>query len=222
MIISEHHDESLIVMRRKLCWEISDIMYLPLRVVNYEYKQSPLNASLGEKLRNWSMVDLMLHKTFNETLWIQISRYGQDFWKELEFFNIQKKRIFEFCNPIITLAKAEASKVRNTLELNEYIVIPESPWGSEYKIDYVWCLMSKIDLVVFRNIIRVKEYPKLCNHLYRKFKHIPLTTFRKYRNSSKVRLNPMFCSQNRTSPNSTFQVPYSVLLRSTIYTPKYP
>ena len=35
ILIAEHLDESLVVMRRRLCWEISDIVYFPLRVKNY-------------------------------------------------------------------------------------------------------------------------------------------------------------------------------------------
>ena len=37
VIIAEHLDESLVVMRRRLCWEISDVVYFPLRVKNYRY-----------------------------------------------------------------------------------------------------------------------------------------------------------------------------------------
>ena len=47
LTIVEHYDESLIVMRRKLCWEISDILYLPLRIGNYSREQRNHRGSNG-------------------------------------------------------------------------------------------------------------------------------------------------------------------------------
>ena len=66
---AEYPDESLIVMRRKLCWEISDILYLPLNARVYEAKKKLFHHTLSDKLSNWSRVDTILHSTFNRTLW---------------------------------------------------------------------------------------------------------------------------------------------------------
>ena len=62
MLITGHMDESLIVMRRKFCWEMIDILYLPRLTRNYNYKNNTLDVKLAEKLANWSRVDAMLYK----------------------------------------------------------------------------------------------------------------------------------------------------------------
>ena len=217
IIISEHHDESMIVMRRKLCWEISDIIYLPLNIRNYTYKSAPMDQTLIEKLWNWSKVDFLLYNIFNKTLWKEVSGYGQEFWNELEFYLLQKKKIYEFCKPVLSVIQHNTNEVRELLDLNYYMILPKSPWGSEYKIDYIWCLMSKIDSIVLRNFIRINEYPELCDNINMMYSHIPLRFFQKSRSSPEVRINPDYCSHNRTSVNSTFQIPIPVLLNSTIY-----
>ena len=197
-------DESLIVMRRRLCWEISDILYLTLRARNYETKDVKPEQNLVEKLTNWSRVDTMLYKTFNETLWKNIAQYGEDFWEELKFYKKQNERIFDFCSPFLKTKKEYC----DISDLRKYMEIPESPWGHPFKVDVVWCVMGKISTMILRNIIRVREYPELCDNI------VQLTNYRLFRKSktrSEVMLHPDHCSLDMTSEGSTFRVPVAVL-----------
>ena len=210
ILITEHLDESLIVMRRKLCWKISDILYLPLRVKNYNYKRKPLKLELVEKLTNWSRVDAILYKTLNETLWKNVAQYGEDFWAELKFYKKQKERILKFCSIIVRhlLTNWDLSK------LGDNIGIPASPWGTSYKIDAVWCLVSRIDEKVMRNILRVKNYPELCDQIIPADDIIP---FHKTRTDVKARLHPSYCSRHVTSRDHTFQISLPLLTMTDSY-----
>ena len=214
-IIFEYLDESLIVLRRKLCWEISDILYLPLRVKNYTYKHQPLDPKLLKMLQNWSHADFLLYKTFNETLWKDITIYGPDFWQELEFYRIQKNRLFGFCDRFVTLLRNNSREYTNFIDLDTYIMIPKSQWGQEYRIDYTWCLMTRTKL--HRNMARVYQYPGLCNHITNDSTDLSLSSFEKSRTSSQVWINPVFCSKDRTPNMNTFQVPLQIILNSTLY-----
>ena len=88
------------------------------------YKRLPMQDKLVDVLRNWSSVDVMLHKVFNETLWKNIAKYGEGFWNELNFYQTHLQRIVDFC-----------SNISNT----KRIIVPESPWGNEFIVDYMWC-----------------------------------------------------------------------------------
>ena len=204
VLAAEHFDESLIVMRRKLCWEISDIFYFPLLVQNYHYKNRTLEQELVDKLTNWSRVDAMLHKTFNETLWKNIAQYGEDYWDELIFYRNQKQRIVQFCSPFIESQR----KWCNVSDFKEYLDIPESPWGADFRIDVVWCIVSKLDLTIIKNTVRVRQYPELCDNI------VPITNYRLFRKSKtrpEVLLHPDHCSTNNMLEGSTFRLPLPVL-----------
>ena len=204
MLVAEHMDESLIVMRRKLCWNVNDVLYLPLRVRNYQTKNKPLEPELVEKLTNWSRADAILYKTFNETLWENIAQSGKDFWDELEFYKKQKEIIFDFCTPFLRTKKEYC----NISDLEQYMEIPGSPWGNPFKIDAVWCVTSKISTMILRNIIRVRQYPELCGNI------IPVENYRYFLKSKtrpEMMLHPDHCSTNKTSEYSTFRVPVPVL-----------
>ena len=218
MLISEYPDESLILMRRKLCWEISDILYLSLNVKTYSSKESNRDGILAEKLKNWSKADLILYNIFNETLWNGITEHGSSFWDELEFYQAQTRRIYEFCTSIVNLVEENTGQVREMLESSDHIIFPKSPWGGEYKIDHVWCLMSKLNLMAFKNIIRVKEYPELCNLLTSDSHLLSLNKFNTLKSENKFGMNPMHCSKNLTAGTSSYQVPVEVLLDPKVYT----
>ena len=49
--ITEHFDESLILMRRKLCWDLKDILYFALKPGNYTYKTKETSAETLQKHR---------------------------------------------------------------------------------------------------------------------------------------------------------------------------
>ena len=225
MLISEFSDVSLIVMRRKFCWEFSDILYLPLNVKKYSYKkyksEKDSEVLWGEKVRRWSQVDFQLYRMFNKTLWRDIALYGQSFWQELDFFQVHTKRICAFCSQILNLVLTHSIQARILLQSNEHMTIPGSPWGGEYRIDHVWCLMSKINLNALKNIIRVKLYPKLCDQLSpddNGGKYLSLNKFQKFRNETLVKINPLFCSKNLTPTFSTYQVPVEILVKRRVYT----
>ena len=217
MLITEHYDESLIVMRRKLCWEINDILYLRLRIGNHGNKDYTSYSDIRPKVRSLARMDFLLHEMFNETLWRDISQYGKDFWEEFSFYSKQKIRIVNFCSKIINSIKLGSHRVDEVLNLEETLVVPESPWGREYSIDHVWCLVSKLNMRVFRNIIRVHEYPDLCSSLSQDSRQVSLTDFRKNRTDPEVLMNPAFCSGKRTPENRTFQIPLDVLLATDLY-----
>ena len=93
MLITEHYDESLIVMRRKLCWEISDILCLPLRIGHHGNKDYTSYSDIREKVRTLARVDFLLHEMFNSSLWRDIAQYGRNFWDEFKFIQNKKSEL---------------------------------------------------------------------------------------------------------------------------------
>ena len=210
MLMTEHMDESLVVMRRKLCWQISNIFYLSQIVSLYNYKNTQLRPDLVQKLTNWSRVDAMLFNTFNETLWKNIVQYRKDFWEELTFFKNQKERILKFCSPVLN----SPGKYFNILNLEQYILVPKSAWGNEFKIDRVWCMVNQMTDLVLQNTIRVKQYPELCSDTKAE---ADIRDFHISETNLNVMLHPNHCSDNKTSLKQSFQLPLPILMDERCY-----
>ena len=210
MLITEYLDESLIVMRRKLCWDISDIFYISRTVRTYTYKTKPLQGLLRQKLTQWNEIDVKLYELFNQTLWKNIAQYGEDFWQEVEFFKSQRDRTLAFCPPVLNHTNAYF----NISHLRENILIPASSWGREVKIDNTWCLVNQIAGLIFKNIFRINQYPELCKA---NLMNTSLRTFFISKKNFTVKLNSKYCSKSRTSSKHYFQLPLPILMDKDAY-----
>ena len=60
--IIEYFDETLIMLKRKLCWQFKDIIYFALRNVTYSYKEKTYSAETVNNFEGWSAGDVYFYK----------------------------------------------------------------------------------------------------------------------------------------------------------------
>ena len=99
VLIYEHLDESLVLMKRKLCWELDDVLYLKF---HYQRHGEPslnemISNSFVEKIQRWNKADFMLYQYFNDTLWKEIHFEGKDFIDELRDFRSKHEEMERDC-----------------------------------------------------------------------------------------------------------------------------
>ncbi|XP_071842638.1 galactosylceramide sulfotransferase-like isoform X2 [Apostichopus japonicus] len=75
VVISEYFDESLILLKEHLCWNLEDVAYFKLNA-RADYEVTELSAELQKNLSIWNAGDMFLYRQFNETLWRKIRDYG--------------------------------------------------------------------------------------------------------------------------------------------------
>ncbi|XP_030837877.1 galactosylceramide sulfotransferase-like [Strongylocentrotus purpuratus] len=85
VMITEYFDESLLLLRKLLCWSMDDILYLAKGTRTPDY-----HGEVGPDLRNniqaWNKADVSLYAHFNHTFWRKVRQYGSDFEKDLAEF----------------------------------------------------------------------------------------------------------------------------------------
>lgn len=100
VLIYEYLDESLVLLKRKLCWEIDDIIYLgALLPHNTPNRDLNVSHAAKEALARWNMADFMLYDFFNATLWQQILN-EEGFDAEVARFRKRRKEIEVHCAKI--------------------------------------------------------------------------------------------------------------------------
>ncbi|XP_078614271.1 galactose-3-O-sulfotransferase 2-like [Branchiostoma floridae x Branchiostoma japonicum] len=161
ILILEHINESLILLRRLMCWTLKDMLYGkdPKRVRIY-LKPTTNNATLEVKHRQWSNVDYQLYDYFNKTLWKKILQEDDDFHQEVRHFEQVLQSTTTYCeNAIIPLVGVkivkgdgiaggrderitkEAWVVNGTAGI---LTVPKSTWNDEFDIDPTLCLKLKM------------------------------------------------------------------------------
>eukprot|EP00058_Branchiostoma_floridae_P020835 XP_002606325.1 hypothetical protein BRAFLDRAFT_67567 [Branchiostoma floridae] len=142
MLILENLDESLILLRRMMCWEVRDVLYdmTPKNSRNYSYKEYVPTAEELGNLRLWKAVDYLLYDTFNASLWRKIAAHGPDFHDELRYFKELNKRVSTYCD-----------KRRKD---GPDLTVAASKWNSEFQVDAYTCSLIKSDVSTLMMYIR--------------------------------------------------------------------
>ncbi|XP_022112244.1 galactosylceramide sulfotransferase-like isoform X2 [Acanthaster planci] len=77
VMITEYFDESVVLLRHLMCWEIDDMVYF---ILNARSKSSvpTLSLDLAEKIRDWNAGDVRLYDVFNKTFWKRVEVFGAE------------------------------------------------------------------------------------------------------------------------------------------------
>jgi galactosylceramide sulfotransferase len=93
VLIYEYLDESLVLLKRKLCWEIDDIVYLGSRFSQRSMETNfTISRAAKDAIGKWNKADFSLYDFFNATLWEEIRNEG-NFSAELAQFKARRQEI---------------------------------------------------------------------------------------------------------------------------------
>ncbi|KAF7647665.1 hypothetical protein LDENG_00168380 [Lucifuga dentata] len=78
-MLTEHFEESLILLKDALCWDMDDLLFFKLNT-RKESTVSKLSLELRAKALEWNRIDWKLYQHFNSTFWQKVEAYG---WKRM-------------------------------------------------------------------------------------------------------------------------------------------
>ena len=96
VLLQEYFDESLVLLKRRFCWEIEDILYFKLNE-RTDKEKGTLTSDTREKIRKWNWGDVLLYDVFNQTLWEMIAQEGPEFYDDLALFRKEMKAMETAC-----------------------------------------------------------------------------------------------------------------------------
>ncbi|XP_071941582.1 galactosylceramide sulfotransferase-like [Antedon mediterranea] len=101
VMLLEYLDESLILLKNKLCWSFEDILYVPKLVLKQRFA---INESLANRIRKWSRWDVILYDRFNTSFWKQVNKFGLHKMKrELHIFKDKQDDLVKNCSEEVQL-----------------------------------------------------------------------------------------------------------------------
>ncbi|XP_014665096.1 PREDICTED: galactosylceramide sulfotransferase-like [Priapulus caudatus] len=102
VMITEYFDESLVLLRRALCWPIHSILYVSKNVRKYNKgvgkpnASDPIDQRNKRRYRDWSPVDYVLYAHFNATLWRRAAAEPR-FHEEVDYFRELLADVSTYC-----------------------------------------------------------------------------------------------------------------------------
>ncbi|XP_077998761.1 galactosylceramide sulfotransferase-like [Glandiceps talaboti] len=81
VMLTEYYDESLVLLRKIMCWEYEDMVYSSRKI--HRGKQPPTTPEMEQIIRKFSPLDLKIHEYFNKTFWEKVKGYDGNFEEDL-------------------------------------------------------------------------------------------------------------------------------------------
>ncbi|XP_066271422.1 galactosylceramide sulfotransferase-like [Branchiostoma lanceolatum] len=150
VLILEYLDESLVLLKRYMCWDMEDILYKKIYSGSYDLKRVTATPELRQKHEKWSKADYILYRHFNRSLWRKINMEGQDFWAEVRTFRDMHARTTRFCN-------SGEGRENQTARL----VFDQTPWNQRVHIDYEFCRLLRSGYAPMRHQAHVIRKSRL-------------------------------------------------------------
>ncbi|CAH1777252.1 unnamed protein product [Owenia fusiformis] len=98
ILISEYLNMSLLLMKRLLCWNLKDILYVSKKIASYPNKYADYKESDVKRYEKWNTIDYILYDHYNQSLWSKITQQGKSFFDELNNYETLLQRISVVCN----------------------------------------------------------------------------------------------------------------------------
>ena len=162
--ITEQFDLSLLLLRRKLCWEISDMIYIPMKKANFTHSKNShfSNITKDESIKNKYKIlnpnAYILYDHFKTILSRKISQAGQDLEEEYMFFQELRQNVSNFCSKYIEMIAKNSTMYLDVLKTTDVLVIPGSKWGSARTFDPIECAILKLHKRTFQGISTAKSF----------------------------------------------------------------
>lgn len=97
VMLSDYFDESVVLMKRLLCWEFDDILYIKANERIDKERAVDLSEHVREDIKRWNKADVFLYQHFNQTFWRKIQNEGEDFYNDLATFRHKKTEMKRLC-----------------------------------------------------------------------------------------------------------------------------
>jgi len=97
VLITEYFDESLTLLRRRLCWDIDDVVHFKMNERLDKNKRNVLSESQIQLIKTWNNADMILYNHFLEKFWREVKKEGEDFHNDVIELRRKRKYYFKLC-----------------------------------------------------------------------------------------------------------------------------
>lgn len=127
VLIMEHFDESLILLKKLLCWSFKDILYVKKRQQPNPLK---INEATRKEIQKRNVGDEALYDYFLKVFWSKVEDYGPSFQKDLNQFRKMLNETWHMC-----VGKTVAEKSQDHYRYLETYVTDNSS-------EFCWALVN--------------------------------------------------------------------------------
>ena len=214
IVVMEYFLESLVLLRRRMCWSVSDIVHLIQRDNSHStLKDAVIPWHVRHAHHNYSHADYSIYDALTKKMFQEIPSQKY-FWDEVDTLKRITGNLAAFCQPFLEQLKDNTSSIYDIENGNATITFNPYPWGEPFTIFSVDCAIMKLDTTVFRNNVKVRQMPELCTSpsIQRKLRTESLQFDIHWENETLV-IHEKYCQEM----HPRFKIPMAVLADESTY-----
>ncbi|KAM9312121.1 galactose-3-O-sulfotransferase 4-like [Gastrophryne carolinensis] len=160
VLITEYFDESMILLKEELCWELDDVVTFKL---NSRNSSSQLEPDEVGKLWAWNNLDWYLYAHFNRTFWEKVERFGrQRMDNEVRRLRERRQQLARFCLESLEPVNPEDIEEKAIRPLQSG---PDKIQGWVVKKDLhpdnrTFCIQMVLPEYMFKRFLDKRQFPK--------------------------------------------------------------
>lgn len=167
-IIVEQMTESLVLLKRTLCWELQDILFIKLNAQTKDsrspsvhpqpsdHHDPPPSDHLISLHRSLSPVDYALYNMFYDRHQRLVSHYGNDLQREVTVFEAMLDKLNNFCSDVYERLRSSDTFLNSSLEFEA------TEYSSSFRLTAVDCLLMVLRTNYFEGYLGVLQHPGVC------------------------------------------------------------
>jgi len=152
ILVLEKLAESLVLLKRKFCWSMQDIVHVNKNIQKTQWNWSYKNISqqLLKSVYRWNNVDSLLYRMAVEKLnKLRDAQQGLD--DEIQIFNDINTRISQYCGGNISKWKSK--------ETPQPLTIQRSLYNEQFQVDKQFCSLLLLGEEEMTLLLKCKQYP---------------------------------------------------------------
>ena len=163
VLVMENLTESLVLMRRMLCWQVKDILYFQMRKrTSKPIAENPRLIALNKKFSSW---DYAFYEHFTKVLHNKLEQQPEDFFQEVHLVEEYLVYSSEFCDKVCRRLSKEINKTNANRKymvtiLEDHVEFDTTKFHDNFSVFGYECLMMKFDPEIYREASRVRFFPK--------------------------------------------------------------
>lgn len=153
IVILERLSESLVLLKRKFCWKIEDILHVNKNIqkTQWHWDWKNISAQSMAAIYKWNNVDTRLYSMAIRKL-DEVKRGELRLEEEIKVYNDINSRVSQYCSGNIKYWQAEVVK--------DPLVIEETPFNDKFIVDRQFCVLLLIKEEDFTLLHKCRLYPE--------------------------------------------------------------
>ncbi|XP_013408561.1 galactosylceramide sulfotransferase [Lingula anatina] len=157
VLILKYIDEGLVMLKRRLCWDIADIIYLKIHKIKateyQDLKREGEDPAVSQLLHKLSKKDYLLYQYFKRKFEKTLLKQNDDFFEEVKFLKETNEKVSTFC---------KARSKDSTLNIRA------CNWTRGFTIRKPHCKLMKLTNVKFSVLLKNKFSKSVRNDVTRR------------------------------------------------------